>query len=82
MVGDTDRQEFVEIYTDFVQNLIDFGKLFSLHELDEEKNFTVTATITTEDIAKWHAIFQDKMQGPAMSIYLYWANELIKNELN
>lgn len=37
--------------------------------------------ITSEDIKKWNAIFQNKMQEPAMLIYLYWASELIKSHL-
>lgn len=81
MKNDENKLEFAEIYTDFIQNLIDFGKLFNLDKLEENENITVTATITTKDIIKWNNIFQNKMQEPALFIYLYWAGELIKNEL-
>ncbi len=78
MAGDIEKQEFAEIYMEFIQNLIDFGKLFNLDELNKKEGFTVTATITTEDIVKWNSIFQNEMQEPAIIIYLYWAGELIK----
>ena len=44
--ADVDRQEFAEIYMNFIQNLIDFCKLFNLDELEEKENFIVTPTIT------------------------------------
>jgi len=78
MANDTERQEFAEIYMEFIQNIIDFGKLFNLDKLEENEDFTVTATITTEDIVKWNSIFQNEMQESSMIIYLYWAGELIK----